>query len=177
MPYSRVEIEMNEPMRRSLRNTGIVFVVLGLLGVLLPELLSVTLAWLAGGLLLAAGALWAWGVWTTGYRHEGVAWVKPFVLVALGLLLLFYPGVGAAAVGLLLIVYFLLSGFAGVVFGLSLRPMPGWGWTVFSGAVSLLLALIFIGGWPFDATWLVGLFIGISLLFDGIAMLVLSRGP
>ena len=165
---------MNDPMRRTLRNTGIVLVLLGLLGIVLPEVLSVTIALLASVLLIAAGVISGYAVWSS-YRRDGLAWLKPFVLIVLGLLLLFYPGLGAAAIGLLLIVYFLLSGFAGIAFGLALRPLPGWGWTAFSGAASLVLALIFIGGWPFEATWLVGLFIGISLLLDGIAMLVLSR--
>ncbi len=174
MPYTHVEVRVNDPMRRTLRNTGIVLVVLGLLGIVLPEVLSVTIALLASVLLIAAGVISGYAVWSS-YRRDGLAWLKPFVLIVLGLLLLFYPGLGAAAIGLLLIVYFLLSGFAGIAFGLALRPLPGWGWTVFSGAASLVLALIFIGGWPFEATWLVGLFIGISLLLDGIAMLVLSR--
>ncbi len=176
MPYTEIEIEMNEPMRKRLRNTGIVFVILGLVGIVLPEVLSITIAWLVGGLLVAAGVIAGYGVWATGYRREGLAWLKPFVLAVLGLLLLFYPGLGAAAVGLLLIVYFLLSGFAGIAFGLGLRPLPGWGWTVFSGVASVVLALVFIGGWPFEAKWLVGLFIGIALLLDGVAMLALSRG-
>jgi uncharacterized membrane protein HdeD (DUF308 family) len=174
MPYTRIEVRMNDEARRSLRNTGIVLVILGLVGIVLPEVLSVTLAWLVGGLLLAAGVIGAYAVWS-GYRRDGLAWLKPFVLVVLGLLLLLYPGIGAAAIGLLIIVYFLMSGFAGIAFGLGLRPLPGWGWNVFSGAVSVLLAMVFIWGWPFDSLWLVGLFVGISLLLDGIALLVLSR--
>ena len=31
-----------------------------------------------------------------------------------------------------------------------------------------------IAGWPFSSLWLVGLFIGISLLFNGIALLMLT---
>lgn len=174
MPFARIEVEMDEATRRGLRRTGIVLVVLGVIGIVLPEVLSVTLAWLVGGLLLAAGALLGYAAWT-GYRRDGLAWIKSFVLVGLALVLLIFPGVGAAAIGLILILYFLLSGLTAVSFGLALRPMPGWGWSVFSGAVSLVLAMVFIGGWPFESTWLVGLFIGISLLLDGIALLMLAR--
>jgi len=137
------------------------------------EVLSITLSVLIAILLIGSGALAAYAAWN-GYGEGGLAWLKPFVLITLGLLVAFYPLAGAAAIGLILIIYFLLDGFAGVVLALALRPMPGWGWTLFSGIASLVLALIFIGGWPFQSVWLVGLFIGISLLLDGIALLMLA---
>lgn len=175
MPYTHVEVRVNDPMRRTLRNTGIVLVVLGLLGIVLPEVLSVTIALLASVLLIAAGVISGYAVWSS-YRRDGLAWLKPFVLIVLGLLLLFYPGLGAAAIGLLLIVYFLMDGFASLLLGLELRPLPGWAWTLGNGLVSLVLALVFIGGWPFHSDWLVGLMVGISLLLDGVALLMLTTG-
>jgi type IV secretory pathway VirJ component len=45
---------------------------------------------------------------------------------------------------------------------------------MFNGIVSLVLAAVFIAGWPFTAAWLIGLFIGISLLFDGLSLLMLA---
>jgi len=56
-----------------------------------------------------------------------------------------------------------------------MRPQQGWGWVMFNGATSLLLAMVFILGWPFSSAWLIGFFIGISLLFDGISLLMLCR--
>jgi uncharacterized membrane protein HdeD (DUF308 family) len=117
---------------------------------------------------LAAYAAW------NGYGRGGLTWLKPFVLITLGLLVAFYPLAGAATIDLILIIYFLLDGFAGVMLAFALRPMRGWGWTLFSGVASLVLALIFVGGWPFQAIWLVGLFIRISLVLDGFALLMLA---
>ena len=37
---------------------------------------------------------------------------------------------------------------------------------MFNGMLSLLLAAVFILGWPFTSVWLIGLFIGISLFFE-----------
>jgi uncharacterized membrane protein HdeD (DUF308 family) len=79
------------------------------------------------------------------------------------LLILLHPVAGTAALGLVLAVYFLLDGFAGVSAAWELRPRSGWGWLMFNGIVSLGLAAVFIAGWPFTTVWLVGLLIGISL--------------
>jgi uncharacterized membrane protein HdeD (DUF308 family) len=54
-----------------------------------------------------------------------------------------------------------------------MRPQTGWGWLMFNGITSLLLALVLIAGWPFSSAWLIGLFIGISLLIDGISLLMI----
>jgi uncharacterized membrane protein HdeD (DUF308 family) len=139
----------------------------------LPQFISMAIAWFAGWLMLIAGGLAFITSWY-GFRDRWTAWLKPFVLLILGLLLLLHPLAGAAALGLVLAIYFLLDGFAGVGAALELRPQPGWKWLLFNGALSLLLGLIFIIGWPFTAPWLIGFFIGISLFIDGVTLLMVS---
>ncbi len=38
----------------------------------------------------------------------------------------------------------------------------------------ILLILLFLIGWPVTSLWLVGLYVGISLLFDGWALVAIS---
>jgi len=168
-----IEIIANAALRRRLRSIGILLAAIGILGVILPQVVSITLSLLVGVLLAGAGILTGYAAWY-GYRESRLTWLQPAVLLLLGLLILLFPTVGAAAIGLLLTIFFLLDGVAGISFALALRPLPGWLWTLFSGAASLAIAVIFIAGWPFQATWLVGLFVGISLLLDGVALLMLS---
>ena len=100
--------------------------------------------------------------------------LKPLALLAIGLLILLHPIAGTAALGLILAVYFLIDGFAGVSSAWELRPWSGWGWLMFNGILSLVLAVVFIVGWPFTSAWLIGLFIGISLFVDGLTLLMLG---
>jgi uncharacterized membrane protein HdeD (DUF308 family) len=172
MTQFSMEIFMDERLRKNTKITAIVLIIIGVLGILLPQVLSITLSLLIALLLIMAGVV-AGVVTRMTYQGERLAWLKPFLLISLGLLLLVYPAAGAAALGLLLIIYFLLDAFAGIMFALSLKPLPGWGWTMADGIFSLVLALIFIAGWPFSSTWLVGLLVGISLMLDGIALLML----
>jgi uncharacterized membrane protein HdeD (DUF308 family) len=41
-------------------------------------------------------------------------WFKPFILLLLALLILFYPAVVISTLGLILAMYFLIDGFAGL---------------------------------------------------------------
>jgi uncharacterized membrane protein HdeD (DUF308 family) len=145
----------------------------GIAGIALPQFMSMAVSFFAGWLMIVAGCIAFYITWH-GFRDRWIVWLKPFVLVVVGLLILLHPIAGTAALGLILAVYFLLDGFAGAGSAWEFRPRRGWGWLMFNGILSLLLAAIFIAGWPFSSTWLIGLFIGISLFFDGLSLLMLG---
>lgn len=150
---------------------GTLLLLAGLIAIFLPEITSLAISYFIGWMLVIGGFISAYHV-IKSYNTKWIAWFKPATLELIGILLLVYPVTGVAAVGLLLIIYFLLDGFAGIMFGLEFRPYKGWVWMIIDGIISFLLAIIFIIGWPFSSVWLVGLFVGISLLVDGIAMLI-----
>jgi len=77
-------------------------------------------------------------------------------------------------VGVLLVVYFLLTGFASIGFSLVLRPLGGWVWMMLNGVLSIILAVVFLAGWPFSSAALIGILVGISFVFDGISLLAVS---
>jgi len=172
MSYS-LEIIMDGRSRKTIIVISLVLLLAGLLGIVLPQFMSMAVALFVGWLLLVAGGIVFFITWL-GFRRHWIVWLKPFVLIAVGLLILLHPVAGATALGLVLAVYFLLDGFAGVSFALGIKPLPGWRWLMFNGVLSLLLAVVFIAGWPFATSWLVGLLIGISLFVDGLSLLMLG---
>ncbi|MEN8192876.1 MAG: DUF308 domain-containing protein [Bacteroidota bacterium] len=153
---------------------GGLLVLTGFTAIVLPEITSLTLSYILGWLLVISGIISAYHV-VQSYNAQWIAWLKPFSLAIIGILLLFYPITGVAAVGLLLIIYFLFDGFGGIMLGLEFKPIKGWVWMLANGIISFLLAAICIIGWPFSFVWLVGLMVGISLLFDGIAMIIIGN--
>ena len=55
-----------------------------------------------------------------------------------------------------------------------LRPQTYWGWMVFNGLTSLILAVFVCVGWPETALWLPGLLLGINLIFAGWSLFYIS---
>ncbi len=152
---------------------GILLLIIGMISIFLPELTSLTISFFIGWMLVIGGIISGYHVMKS-YNSQWIAWLKPFLLFSIGLLILFKPMTGVAAVGLLLIIYFLFDGFAGIMFGLELRPLRGWIWMMFNGLISVFIAFIFMVGWPISSLWLIGLLVGISLVFYGIAMIVIG---
>ncbi len=153
--------------------TGILLIVLGMLGIALPGVMSLGTVIFVAWLLLTGGALWA--IHTVKHSPKSIMdWLKPALLFITGGLMLFYPASGIAAVGLLLAIYLLLDAYGSFALAQSIHPAKGWGWMTFNGVLSFLMALLFLIGWPSTSLWLVGLYVGISLLFDGWALVVIG---
>lgn len=152
---------------------GILMVLLGMAGIILPGVMSLGTAIFVAWLLLTGGVLW--GIHT--YQHNPahvMDWLKPALLFITGGLMLIYPASGVAVVGLLLATYLLLDAYGSFALAQTIHPAKGWGWMTFNGVVSFLMALLFLIGWPSTSLWLVGLYVGISLLFDGWALVAIG---
>jgi uncharacterized membrane protein HdeD (DUF308 family) len=88
-----------------------------------------------------------------------------------------YPLQGVLTLTLLLGILFMFEGVMKVAVAVQLRPMPNWGWMLASGTAALILAAIIFSGYPGSAVWILGLLVGINLIFSGWTMLMLSAVP
>jgi uncharacterized membrane protein HdeD (DUF308 family) len=70
---------------------------------------------------------------------------------------------------LLLIVFFMVEGFAKLLFSLTIRPLPNWGWVFASGIIGILLPFYLLANLTTTAVCLLGVF-GIQLIFEGVAL-------
>lgn len=54
-----------------------------------------------------------------------------------------------------------------MIFALTIRPFPDWGWVLASGIVGIVLALWLWASIPVTAVWLLGVLLGIELICEG----------
>ncbi|WP_456401686.1 HdeD family acid-resistance protein [Hydrogenimonas sp.] len=168
----------NETLRKFSNHTivaGVIMALIGLVGVIAPQLMSLVAVNFLAWLFLFSAGVQGYAVYRS-YRRSFSAWLKPFLSLVAALLLLFFPLEGVAAVGILLASYLLIDAFSSFSFGWEYRPNRGWWILMLNGALSLLLALILLAGWPYSSLVLVGLFVGISLFFDGVALVTIGVG-
>jgi len=52
--------------------------------------------------------------------------------------------------------------------------LPQWDWFFFSGITALALAIVVWGGWPQTGLWVLGLLLGINMVFLGWALIKTS---
>ena len=162
-----------EQFNRKAKPAGIALIIIGVIGIVFPLLVSWTLNLFISSIFFIAAIVLAYSSYACK-THTLMMWFKPFVLFVLALLILFHPAIVISTLGLVLAVYFLMDGFASFALSVEMKPAKGWFFMLLNGVLSLILGIFVIAGWPLSSVWLVGLVIGMSFLFDGIALLAIA---
>ncbi|WP_426236748.1 HdeD family acid-resistance protein [Pararhizobium sp. DWP1-1-3] len=89
------------------------------------------------------------------------------------------PLLASAALTLLMAAALIIAGGFRIWTAFKLRALAGWGWIALGGLVTLLAGLIIAAGWPVNSLWILGLFLAIDLVMQGLALIafgVLVKG-
>ena len=92
-----------------------------------------------------------------------------------GLLLVTRPVISAEVLTLFMAMFFLVGGLFQIIGSIAVA-LPGWGWQVADGLITLVLGLLVLAQWPASGLWVIGLFIGIDLIFYGLAWIAIAVG-
>jgi uncharacterized membrane protein HdeD (DUF308 family) len=158
--------------------TGVAMVVLGILAILAPMATGVVFNMLFGALLIGAGIVELLDAFRAGtWQRSVLLGLAGIVTLAAGVLYIARPVVGLVVLTLVFIAYLVFVGAFRLVMAFQLpRGSPGKVWGVVSGVVALVLAYLSIAQMPNVSMWLIGTFIGVSLIFAGVARISLARG-
>jgi uncharacterized membrane protein HdeD (DUF308 family) len=153
---------------------GVALILVGFAAIGAPVVATFTTVSVFGVLLLVGGMVELGSMvwvrrWGTFFHHL----LSGLLYLFLGLVLVERPGLGAAGYTLVLAVFFVASGIARVAFAVS-HPGPGRGWTILSGFVSFCLGVMVWRDFPESALWVIGTFVGIELVFNGVTWLMLG---
>ena len=166
-----LEDEMFKTFGKYAKIAGVIFIILGVVGIVYPVFMTMATVTFITWLMLFAGFMAGYFTYFSN-KSDSMGWLKSFTLIGVALFILFYPMSGAGTLGLLLAIFFLLDGFTGFRIAFSMRQSKGSILWFMNALFSFLMAILFLINWPFSSMYLVGLLVGFSLFFDGIALLV-----
>lgn len=106
------------------------------------------------------------GKWGGFFIHLLLA----LLYLAVGLTLINNPVSGSISLTLLLGIFYIIAGIFRMMFSSSLQ-LPRWGWAFSNGIISLILGVLILSSWPNSSLFIIGLFVGIDLLFSGFSYL------
>jgi len=150
---------------------SVLMILAGIMALIFPVISSVAIVIFLGWLLIFNGILQAFSLLDA--RHVPHFWlqlVSVVLSVLVGILFLRNPGAGLLTLTLLLIVFFMVEGISKIIFSLTIRPFPNWGWVFASGVIGILLSFYLWANTPVTAIWLLGVLLGIGLISEGAAL-------
>lgn len=153
---------------------GIILVILGIIALVDSIAVSIVSMFLFGWVLLIGGIVE--GVQAFRHRRSGhfsLHLINAVFSIVIGVMLLRSPLAGALIVTLLLASYFVVVGIFRIFAALTVR-VPGSGWALTDGIITLILGILVWAQWPESGLWIVGLFIGINLITSGWSEVMLA---
>jgi uncharacterized membrane protein HdeD (DUF308 family) len=154
---------------------GLLLIAAGVLAIVYPIFSSTAVIVLLGWLLVISGLVQALSLISA--RHVPHFWLQLISIclaMLIGFLFLRDPEQGLATITLLLIVFFMMEGISKVVFALTIRPFPNWGWVLASGMVGIVLSGVLWTYLPVTSVWFLGFLLGMNLISVGSAIAYLA---
>jgi uncharacterized membrane protein HdeD (DUF308 family) len=153
---------------------GLLMIVLGIVAIAAPVVTSFAFNLVLGWLFIFGGIFQA--IYAFRHHQRGSSLVLSVILALIaliaGILLVANPLAGVLSLTLLVGIYFFVDGIFRVFLAFQLKPQPRWGWVLVNGILAIILGILIWSQWPFNATWLLGLLVGIGLLMNGFATVI-----
>jgi uncharacterized membrane protein HdeD (DUF308 family) len=154
---------------------GVLLIVLGMAAVGSPFLAAVAVNVAIAWLIVLAGAVHA----ILAFRAHGAGsmiWklLVGVAYVCFGVYLILHPVLAVASLTLVLASLFLIEGVLDIVLFAKMRSVGGSSWLLIDGIITLLLGLMIYMQWPSSAGWAIGTLVGISMIFSGVARVMMS---
>ena len=158
---------------KNTKMVGILMIIIGVFGILAPSFIGMAFNTFVGSIFLVAALALAVNAWHNKQQNMSL-WLRPFVLAALALIIFIHPAIILGVLGLLIAIYFLISGFSSIVVSFELHSSAKI-FSLLNGVISLILGVVVLTNWPFSSAWIIGLIIGVTFIFDGIALLSIAN--
>jgi uncharacterized membrane protein HdeD (DUF308 family) len=153
---------------------GIALVILGMVAIGSAVAMTIVSVVFLGCLLIIGGIFEV----IHGFSHR--PWSGFFinllggVLYAVaGLVMVANPALAAVTLTLVIAVMLIVAGLFRLFIALS-TPLHHRGWLILNGAISILLGVMIWRSWPVSGLWVIGMFIGIDMIFDGWTEIMLA---
>ena len=154
---------------------GVILLIVGVIAIGSPFIAGISVTLVVGVMLIVAGISELFFAFKAGSLGKGLlTFIMGILAVVVGGLMISRPDVALASLTLFLAAYFFVSGIFEIAWGFRMRPVSGWGWTLFGGIVSVVLGMMIWGQYPFSGAWAVGTLVGIRLIFNGWTLIMIG---
>lgn len=154
---------------------SVIMIILGFLAIVMPSATGIAVSVIVG-----------WVIVLAGFMHFAYAFAAPgagsflwrmlisVIYIAGGSYLLLNAPFTLGALTMAVAVIFIMEGIFQIVAFFQVRELPGAGWLIFDGILSIVLGGLIAYQWPNSSNWAIGTLVGANLLFSGFSRLFYS---
>lgn len=154
---------------------GILFVLLGIAGLFLTVAVTLATVTVIGIFVLGAGVLMAvHTLQAKGWQSRWWQLLIALLYIAGGVIIVADPVMASLTLTLLIAFFIFAAGVLRLMIAWQHRGERGNGLFWLTGFIALLLGVVIAAGWPVSGLTVIGLFVSLELLFQGVACVGLA---
>ncbi|MDE2466778.1 MAG: HdeD family acid-resistance protein [Alphaproteobacteria bacterium] len=156
---------------------GCVLTVLGGAAIVLPTVASLATTILFGWLLMIGGLVGLLSSWSArNAPGRGWALVSAMLAIVAGGALIWFPIAGLMSLTLVLAAFLTVDGVVSILYALDHRRHESqrWAFLLVNGVLDIALAMLILWWLPGSAAWILGLVLGIDLVFAGVSLVAMA---
>lgn len=156
---------------------GVVYLVAGVIALGSIVMATVASVLIVGVMMIIAGVAEVINAFQIKSWGKFLIWGLLGVLyIVAGFLTFENPLLAAVLLTLLLGASLVVSGIVRIFLAFSMKRESPWIWVALSSVITLLLGLLILVRWPVNSVYILGLFLGIDLIFAGAGWIGLGLG-
>jgi uncharacterized membrane protein HdeD (DUF308 family) len=156
---------------------GIVYIIVGLIALGSVAMATLASVLVVGAMMIVAGIAEIINAFQIKTWGKFLLWVLLGVLyVIAGFVTFQNPLLAATLLTLILGASLVASGIMRIILAFSVKGETPWIWILLSGIITLLLGVLILAHWPVSSIYILGIFLGIDLVFAGAAWFGLGLG-
>ena len=163
--------------RKRLLGFGILSLILGIIGTFMSVTMTMTSMIFFGILIIIGGFAFLVEAFSAPqWKGKLLNLLIALLYIIAGGMMIANPAGSAVWFTLFIAAFLIVVGMMRIVMGFQIKDeISEWGWMVFGGLLSIILGILIYAQWPLSGLWVIGLFISIELIMQGVNAIVLSR--
>lgn len=153
---------------------GIFLIVLGMMALGSSVVMTLATMVFIGWLMIVGGILEALHAFSMkGWSGFFIDLLTGVLYAVVGFMIVANPSATAVALTLLIAMFLIFAGLFRIVVAIAVR-FQNWIWLLLHGVINVLLGVAIWRQWPLSGLWVIGLFVGIDMLFNGWSLVMLG---
>lgn len=163
--------------RKRLLGFGILSLIFGIVGTFMSFTMTMTSMIFFGILIVIGGFIFLVESFSAPeWKGKLLNLFIAILYIIAGGIMIANPAGSAVWFTLFIAAFLIVVGMMRIVMGFQIKDeISEWGWMVFGGTLSIILGILIYAQWPASGLWVIGLFISIELMVQGVNAIVLSR--
>ena len=156
---------------------GVVYVISGLIALGSVVFATVVTVFIVGIMMVISGVAEVFNAFQLKSWGKFLLWLLLGALyIVAGFITFENPLLAAALLTLMLGFVLVASGIMRILLAFSMKEGTPWVWVVLSGLITLLLGVVILIHWPVSSLYILGIFLGIDLVFAGMTWIGVGLG-